>query len=280
MQLFLARRKNPATFISVGQNSAPPQKEIPKKILLCAPSNAAIDEITFRLKEGASGAGQRNISIKVVRVGNPKSMNASVKDVSLDYLTEQKLNSNSDGKNSAKDAGSEMSRLRTELESAKKLRQQKEEEMSRIRDNTAKTMALDVEIQGLRQKVRGLATQLDKLRDQQKGNQRTMDALSRRCRAEVLQEADVICTTLAGSGHEMLEPFDFEMVIIDEAAQAIELSSLIPLKYRCNRCVMVGGEKPNHRCLYLIDTRQRSTTAPPYGHIARGKCSIYRLEHV
>jgi senataxin len=31
------------------------------------------------------------------------------------------------------------------------------------------------------------------------------------------------------------------MIIIDEAAQAIELSSLIPLKYDVTRCVMVGG---------------------------------------
>jgi senataxin len=230
------------TFIGIGQNSAPPQKEIPKKILLCAPSNAAIDEITFRLKEGVSGAGQRSTPIKVVRVGNPKAMNSSVKDVSLDSLTEQKLNSNSDAKAATKDSSSEMSRLRSELEAAKRLRQQKEEELNNIRDNTAKTMSLDTEIQALRQKVRGLANTLDKLRDQQKGNYRTMDALSRRCRAEVLQEADVICATLAGSGHEALESLEFEMVIIDEAAQAIELSSLIPLKYRCNRCVMVGGE--------------------------------------
>jgi senataxin len=30
------------------------------------------------------------------------------------------------------------------------------------------------------------------------------------------------------------------MVVIDEAAQSIELSSLIPLKFNCTRCVMVG----------------------------------------
>jgi len=29
-------------------------------------------------------------------------------------------------------------------------------------------------------------------------------------------------------------------MVIDEAAQAIELSSLIPLKYGCSKCVMVG----------------------------------------
>jgi superfamily I DNA and/or RNA helicase len=34
----------------------------------------------------------------------------------------------------------------------------------------------------------------------------------------------------------------FETVIIDEAAQSIEISSLIPLKYDCQRCVLVGGK--------------------------------------
>ena len=155
VQLFLSRRKGPATFINVGQNPAAPQKEITKKILLCAPSNAAIDEITFRLKEGVSSSGKQTLPVKVVRIGNPKAMNSSVKDVSLDSLTEQKLNSSSDGKNTAKDSGNEMSRLRAELDSTKKLRQQKEEEMSQIRDNTAKTIALDSELQALRQKVRG-----------------------------------------------------------------------------------------------------------------------------
>ena len=32
----------------------------------------------------------------------------------------------------------------------------------------------------------------------------------------------------------------FETVIIDEAAQAVELSTLIPLKYGCKRCILVG----------------------------------------
>lgn len=34
--------------------------------------------------------------------------------------------------------------------------------------------------------------------------------------------------------------FGFETVIIDEAAQAVELSTLISLKYGCKRAILVG----------------------------------------
>ena len=36
---------------------------------------------------------------------------------------------------------------------------------------------------------------------------------------------------------------EFETVIIDEAAQSIEISSLIPLKYGCTKCILVGDPK-------------------------------------
>ncbi|TFY69567.1 hypothetical protein EVJ58_g358 [Rhodofomes roseus] len=216
-----------------------PTKNKSKKILLCAPSNAAIDEIAFRLKEGVSGAGRQVSSPKVVRLGNVKNINASVKDVSLEYLIEQKLNSNPQVAN-PKDARGDMARLRADLENVKKMRQSKFDEISQIHDNTAKTFALEEDIKKLNKEKNSLIHQIDKLRDQQKSDSRTMDATRRRFRTEVLQEADVICSTLSGSSYEYLEQFDFELIIIDEAAQAIELSSLIPLKYDCKHCVMVG----------------------------------------
>ncbi|THH27997.1 hypothetical protein EUX98_g6198 [Antrodiella citrinella] len=238
VQLFLTRRPKPATAIHVGRASGPGDREPPKKILLCAPSNAAIDEITFRLKEGVSGAGHKDATLKVVRVGAVKSMHASIKDVSLDALVDQKLNS--DPNTVIKDARSEIASLRSQLESVRERRGFKLEEIANTHDNSVKTSALEEEIKTLNKQRLTLTHQLDKLRDKQKSDGRTLDAISRRCRYDVMQEADVICSTLAGAGHELLEAFDFEMVVIDEAAQSIELSSLIPLKYRCNRCVMVG----------------------------------------
>ncbi|EIW59483.1 uncharacterized protein TRAVEDRAFT_71533 [Trametes versicolor FP-101664 SS1] len=236
VQLYLARRPKTSSVIHPGR---PAERELPKKILLCAPSNAAIDEIAFRLKEGVSGAGHRAEHPKVVRIGALKSMNLSVRDVSMEYLIDQKLNSDPGLKNT-KEAGTELSRVRSELEAVKRQRQEKIEELATIQDNASKTLALEEDVKRLNRQKAMLTHQLDKVKDKQKSDYRTLDATRRRFRNEVLQEADVICSTLSASAYEYLESFDFELVIIDEAAQAIELSSLIPMKYRCRTCIMVG----------------------------------------
>ncbi|OSX59822.1 hypothetical protein POSPLADRAFT_1048291 [Postia placenta MAD-698-R-SB12] len=237
---FLSNRPKPVTTIHAGRTTGPADRAPVKKVLLCAPSNAAIDEIAHRLKEGISGAGRRMVSPKVVRIGNVNSMNVSVRDISLEQLIEQKLNADPALGSSTKDSGSEIVRLRAEIESVKKLRQQKIEEITNVHDNTARTIALEEDIKRLNKQRVMLTHQFDKLKDQQKSDSRTMDATRRKFRTEVLMEADVICSTLSGAAYEYLEQFDFELIIIDEAAQAIELSSLIPLKYRCGRCVLVG----------------------------------------
>ncbi|KAH9080551.1 SEN1 N terminal-domain-containing protein [Lactarius deliciosus] len=214
---------------------------VPKKVLLCAPSNAAIDEIANRLKEGVSGAGRRSVIPKVVRVGTDKSINVSVRDISLDNLVDQKLGSNQSARG---DSAGEIAALRSELETVRQSRQQKQTELAELHDNVAKGTALDEEIKRLNYRRVTIIQKLDRLRDQQKSDNRTLDAGRRKFRMEVLAEADVICATLSGSGHDVLEALEFDMIIIDEAAQAIELSSLIPLKYNVTRCVMVGGVLP------------------------------------
>src|ERR1700721_3295608 len=80
----LAARSQPAVAVHAGRNGVPSDKGIAKKILVCAPSNAAIDELAYRLKKGSRG------SSKVVRVGADRSINISVKDISLDTLIENK----------------------------------------------------------------------------------------------------------------------------------------------------------------------------------------------
>lgn len=60
--------------------------------------------------------------------------------------------------------------------------------------------------------------------------------------AAVLKGADIVCTTLSSSASHalMTANIPFKTVIIDEAAQAVELETLIPLQYRCEQCIMIG----------------------------------------
>ena len=237
--VFLSRRGRPAAAIQVGKSSNPVDKNPSSKILICAPSNAAIDEVAYRIKEGYRGSMKRSDNAKVVRIGAERTINISVRDISLDTLVDQKLN----GVTSAmkeKGIGDEVAVLRAKLNEIKMMRNNKLKELTNLQDNLVRFQALEEEVKRLNSQRMTITQRLDRLKDQQKSESRTLDAIRRRTRWEVLQEADVICATLSGSGHEILDRFEFETIIIDEAAQAIELSSLIPLKYKCNRCILVG----------------------------------------
>ncbi|KAJ1399465.1 AAA domain-containing protein, partial [Ochromonadaceae sp. CCMP2298] len=66
-------------------------------------------------------------------------------------------------------------------------------------------------------------------------------------RKQLLEAADVVCCTLSGAGSQPLlemvlhmPDFAFDAVIIDEAAQAVEPSCLIPLKYNPRAVILVG----------------------------------------
>lgn len=62
----------------------------------------------------------------------------------------------------------------------------------------------------------------------------------------------MLCT-LSMSGHENLAAdfaHTFPTVLIDEACQSVELSTLIPLQYGASRCILVGGRIP-----FCVDNR-------------------------
>ncbi|CAM9411329.1 unnamed protein product [Chrysoparadoxa australica] len=57
----------------------------------------------------------------------------------------------------------------------------------------------------------------------------------------MLDEAHIVFTTLSSSGLPCIDSSrPFQVVVVDEAAQAVELSTLIPLRLGTSRCVLVG----------------------------------------
>lgn len=60
---------------------------------------------------------------------------------------------------------------------------------------------------------------------------------------QILSEADVVCSTCSGADHPLIQHMTFARVLLDEAAQATELSSLVPLmKMKAEACVTLVGD--------------------------------------
>lgn len=231
---FLSSRDSATTSITVG---GPSQKPIPRKVLVCAPSNAAIDEVARRIHEGVWKSDGQRTRPQVVRLGPISAMSLGVRDISLDRMVENRL---SGTESTGEDSSIEVSSLRGRLAHIKQLRHEKQMELSAVNDNTARALELDRELRELTSNRTQLTSQLNAALDKGKERMRAADSAKRKARVEILSEADVVCCTLSGSGHEFIDRTEFDLVIIDEAAQAIELSSLIPLKFASQRCILVG----------------------------------------
>lgn len=219
-----------------------PASDAPKKkLLICAPSNAAVDELVVRLKEGIQPLSGPLQKINVIRIGRSDAINADVKDVMLDELVRQKLEGDNGEKNKLlqdreklhQDAGKvkiRLAEIRPQMDAARETM------------NKSLELQLQREFDGLKRSQAHLNAKIDA--DKESGNtvSRQNEINRRRFQQEIIDGAHVLCATLSGSGHDMFKNLnvEFETVIIDEAAQCIELSALIPLKYGCSKCILVG----------------------------------------
>ncbi|KAI7863339.1 P-loop containing nucleoside triphosphate hydrolase protein [Spinellus fusiger] len=211
------------------------------KILVCAPSNAAVDEIAKRLKDGIKTV-DTIIRPNIVRIGVADSVNASVKEFVLDRLIEKELGAGVDDQMSNKAWSQRRDKLNDELRKLQLDLEQLDRDTSDTKRDPVKMATLRDQRKGLLSKRDEIKVQIKAAYEDQKDFTREMEVSKIRARQKVFSQADVVCATLSGSGHDMLTSMGvtFDTVIVDEAAQSIEISTLIPLKYDCRRCVLVG----------------------------------------
>ena len=162
--------------IQIGAPKLPPGSGAFSKknrILVCAPSNAAIDEIVRRIvNEGLWGRDGDKFSPSVVRLG--PNVHPSLAQYSLERMAQ------------SMQIGTSTNAMQPEL------------------------------------------------------------GIELKAKAAVLREAQIVCSTLSVAGSQDLRQFKdlkFDTVVIDEASQAIELSTLIPLQMGCSRLILVGDHK-------------------------------------
>lgn len=222
-----------------------PAAKSPQKLLVCAPSNAAVDELVIRFKDGVRTTQGELIRPNIVRLGRSEAINTAVKDVTLEELVDVRLSSEARKKGAVGgnvDPGQlreEMNKLLAERDA---IRVAKDNAFANQQDDGVR---LKQEERELTDKIRAKGRQIDAQQDAQNTDRRNNDILRRKIQQEIMDQAQILCATLSGAGHEMLKSLnvEFDTVIIDEAAQSIELSALIPLKYGCTKCILVGDPK-------------------------------------
>jgi senataxin len=213
-----------------------------KKLLVCAPSNAAVDELVMRFKQGIKTLKGQQRNVNVVRIGRSDAINANVQDVTLERLVNKRLGVNNGNGNGSKEDTQKIFDEHKKI-SAQVRELQDQLNSGMVKGPDASKMQNDLNI--LRKQKASLGTKIDNVKDEEKVASRTAELNRRRAQEAILGEAHVICATLSGSGHDMFQglSIEFETVIVDEAAQCVEMSALIPLKYGCAKCILVGDPK-------------------------------------
>lgn len=204
-----------------------------RKILICAPSNAAVDTLVLRIKNGIKNSKGEIFKPTVVRLGKSDAINEQVKDLTLEEQVDAQLTKVKNGDDSA---------TRAELNKCSSERDELKRRIESMSDDNLEKPKLEVKLSAIMAKRRELCKKLDQMREQRAVNYRNREIERRNIQFKILNNAQVVCSTLSGSAHDVLAGMSmtFETVVIDEAAQCIELSAIIPLRYGCKKCIMVG----------------------------------------
>ncbi|KAL3533834.1 hypothetical protein ACH5RR_007355 [Cinchona calisaya] len=176
------------------------------KVLACAASNIAVDNIVERLVPHR---------VKLVRLGHPARLLPQVLESALDAQVLR-------GDNSAleNDIRKEMKALNGKL--------------LKTKDKNTK--------RDIRRELKALS------KEQHKRQQLAV--------TDVIKNADVVLTTLTGSLSKKLEGTSFDSVIIDEAAQALEIACWIAL-LKGSRCILAGDHLQLPPTIQSVDAEKK-----------------------
>lgn len=209
------------------------------KILICAPSNGAIDEVAKRLmrERETTKKGPMKRSLRLVRVGHTDQISPLVKIISLEELVEANVRTKLDG--SRKRSATQIQEL--------------EEELSRCDTEIANLRYLNrhSEIPDLEHKIARLSKELEIKKNSEETNAKreVSEASKRNIRYELVKNADVILTTLNSCQRHPLDvlfrreernELSFHCVIVDEASQCVEPELLMPLCYKISKMILIG----------------------------------------
>lgn len=226
------------------------------RILICAQSNAAVDELVARISnEGLYGCDGQRYRPYLVRVGNAKTVHPNSLPFFIDTLVENRLGEekrNAHDEKSGNFADS-ITILRTNLEKLveqiryyEAKRASLQEENSQFKDiveggledgKIFSDAELNAKLRQLYEKKKAMYADLASSQARERKASEEIRALRHKFRNAILKEAEIVVTTLSGCGgdlygvcsestlsHKFINASEtslFDSVVIDEAAQVL-----------------------------------------------------------
>lgn len=233
-----------------------------RRLLICAPSNAAIDEVLTRIKltgiyddaqhsffHGVNASNSERRPVKLVRLGEPlegastvvqqlvleNQVEASIKQKAEYHRLQEAIHILKEAQYNVEEYRKEHPEVRNyvpQRQGANNTNQPPEDKLS----NSYKHL----------KELLGLVNHYKRERDE---SAIALDMLRNRTRVEVLVDAEVVGTTLSSSGKNQFidyiiqQNITFETVIIDEAGQTTEPGTLLPLRFGCKNLILVGDPR-------------------------------------
>ncbi|ORY73165.1 P-loop containing nucleoside triphosphate hydrolase protein [Neocallimastix californiae] len=218
------------------------------KILVCTPSNAACDEIARRLKIGIK-AGDKLVKLPILRYGI-SDISEDCKDLSLDVLATDNLIDYIANEKMV------LSYHNEELTSLAKNLVYFQRKMATIMDDLNVEYEIFIKTGKIDQDSVNFLTNEMRLAENRKMSYlrdyiqclRSLDSninLSKliiNSKYKVFEQVNVVLTTLSISTQSALTDYwdTYSTVIIDEAGQASELTTLIPMQHHIKHAVLIG----------------------------------------
>ncbi|CAK1586089.1 unnamed protein product [Parnassius mnemosyne] len=209
-------------------NSAGKKHQNRGKILICATSNAAVDELVIRLLNIRQSLpkGER---FRMVRVGRAEAMHPRARDVSSQQLAQRDA-ARTLAEPSHPGLAEEISHLEAKI-------------------NMWKTQAQDardpVRIAYCQSRITSLVNRISLLRGGgggSAGGEEVRPEQVARAERRIIEGADIIVTTLASAHNHKMKGLRrrIALCIVDEAGQVIEPETLIPLTLDVTRLTLIG----------------------------------------
>ncbi|KAG5320692.1 SETX helicase, partial [Pseudoatta argentina] len=219
------------------------------RILICAPSNAAIDEIVIRLLHIRSILKQKRFNM--VRIGRSECMHPKTKDISVPQIAKRHLINISKGIKTTNNNIEDLSILQAhinsfnaELGSIKNVQEEKRYSLNRKLFETT-----------VKYELMKSNKSIDEINSKERARYQRMSE------DIVLQGANIIACTLSSCYTNQMESLfgghkeRISVCIVDEATQSCEAETLIPLMLGVTTLVLVGD--PNQLPATILSQRAK-----------------------